>query len=61
MSDLSVEVTALKSALADPSLFARDAKAFNAKAARLADAERELSAAEEEWLALEIKREELNT
>jgi ATP-binding cassette subfamily F protein uup len=56
---LQGEITTLKAALADPSLFARDGKAFVEKAARLAKAEAALSAAEEEWLALEMKREEI--
>lgn len=57
---LSREIAALKSALDDQSLFARDAKAFNEKAERLEQAGAELAAAEEEWLALELKREALD-
>ncbi|MEQ1930294.1 MAG: ATP-binding cassette domain-containing protein [Parvularculaceae bacterium] len=56
---LTAEIAALKSALADPALFARDAKAFSDKAQGLAIAERDLAGAEEEWLALELKREAL--
>ncbi|NWG70231.1 MAG: ATP-binding cassette domain-containing protein [Parvularculaceae bacterium] len=56
---LTDEVTQLKKALEDPSLFSRDAKAFSEKAARLAAAGRELASAEEEWLTLELKRESL--
>ena len=47
-------------ALADPDLYSRDAKAFAAKTARLGAAQVELEAAETEWLELELLREELN-
>ncbi|MDZ7627686.1 MAG: ABC-F family ATP-binding cassette domain-containing protein [Parvularculaceae bacterium] len=53
------EITTLKSALGDPSLFRNDAKAFAAKAKALEEAQSALAAAEEEWLALEMKREAL--
>ncbi len=59
MDALSKEIATLKAALADQALFARDAKAFNEKVKRLEKAESELAAAEEEWLALEMKREAL--
>ncbi len=58
---LSIEIAALKSALADPALFARDAGAFAEKARRLEIAESALAAAEEEWLLLEMKRQEAET
>ncbi len=56
---LTAEIADLKSGLADQTLFARDAKAFNEKAARLDAALAELHAAEEEWLALEMKKDAL--
>jgi ATP-binding cassette subfamily F protein uup len=56
---LTKEIAALKIELADQSLFARDAGLFNEKAKRLENAEAELAAAEEEWLAIEMKREEI--
>lgn len=56
---LAKEISGLKIALADQSLFARNAQAFNEKAARLTKAESELAAAEEEWLQLEMRREEI--
>jgi ATP-binding cassette subfamily F protein uup len=59
MDALAKEISDLKIALADQSLFARNATAFNEKAARLTRAENELAAAEEEWLQLEMKREEV--
>ena len=57
LTALDDAAAALKGALADPSLFARDAKAFNDKANKLGASETALAAAEEEWLALEMKRE----
>jgi len=59
MEALTEEIAALKSSLADQSLFARDPKTFNDKARRLETAQAELAASEEEWLALEMKREEI--
>ena len=56
---LTKEIAALKIALADQALFARDGKAFNEKAKRLEEAQNGLAAAEEEWLELEMKREEI--
>lgn len=61
MDALAKEISELKIALADQSLFARNAQAFNEKAARLTKAESELAAAEEEWLQLEMKREEIES
>ncbi|MBI1365035.1 MAG: ATP-binding cassette domain-containing protein [Alphaproteobacteria bacterium] len=54
---LEQDIARLKSALADPGLFERDARAFSMAAADLAAAETALAAAEEEWLNLEMKRE----
>jgi ATP-binding cassette subfamily F protein uup len=45
--------------LADPELFTRDPRTFNALADTLAKTEEALAATEERWLALEIKREEV--
>jgi ATP-binding cassette subfamily F protein uup len=56
---LTREIAALKSALDDPGLFKSDPKAFAAKAKALEAAQSALAIAEEEWLALEIKREGL--
>jgi len=58
MTVLSQAIAALEARLADPALFARDAKAFEAAAAELAEARAALAAAEERWLELEIRREE---
>ncbi len=59
MSALQAEIETLKATLADQRLFDRDPMNFNIKAKRLSAAETELAAAEEEWLALELKREEI--
>ena len=47
-----------RAALADPGLFQRDPAAFEKTAESLRAAESDLAAAEEQWLALEILREE---
>ena len=49
----------LEDAMADSSLFEKDPKAFHARANRVAAARIELAKYEEEWLALEEKREAL--
>lgn len=56
---LENEIAALKAKLADPSFYERDPTAFGKAAADLEKAQQALGAAEEEWLALEIKRETL--
>jgi len=56
---LSAELLALEQKLADSSLFSKDPKAFAAATARHAAASAEKSAAEEQWLELEMLREEL--
>ena len=55
---LEDDIVRLKKTLADPALFERDAAAFNKAAADLEKTEAALANAEEEWLALEMKREE---
>ncbi len=59
MEKLQSEIAALQKKLDDPKLFARDAAAFNQTAAKLSEAQGALAQAEEEWLMLEMKREEL--
>jgi len=54
---LQAEVDRQKAILADPELYARDPRKFEAAAATLREAEQAHAAAEEEWLALELKRE----
>lgn len=58
---LQKDIAALKEKLDDPELFSRDAALFDKTAKTLADAEESLAAKEEEWLMLEMKREELET
>jgi len=59
MATLQEEAKKLNEALADSGLYARDAKAFADKSARLAAVQEELMAAEERWLELELLREEI--
>ncbi|MFP6746058.1 MAG: ABC-F family ATP-binding cassette domain-containing protein [Alphaproteobacteria bacterium] len=53
------EIGALERTLADPKLFGRDPAAFAAASAHLTQVMDELAGAEEDWLRLEMKREEL--
>ena len=57
MEALQAELKVLEAKLADSSLFTRDPKAFEKASMRHAAAGQELSAAEEQWLELEILRE----
>jgi len=52
-------VATLNRELADSALYARDPDQFAAKTAALAAAHDELTAAEDEWLTLEMRREEI--
>ncbi len=58
ISKLQETVRKLERPLADPELYARDPKAFAQATEALAAAQAELSAAEEQWLELEMLREE---
>jgi ABC transport system ATP-binding/permease protein len=59
IASLQARVEALNGELADPRLYARDPDQFTAKTAALATAHDELSAAEDQWLTLEMRREEI--
>jgi ABC transport system ATP-binding/permease protein len=59
IASLQVRVDELNRQLADPTLYARGPDRFAAKTAALAAAHEELSAAEDEWLRLEMRREEI--
>ncbi len=58
IAKLQETVRKLEQPLADPELYARDPKAFAQATEVLAAAQAELSAAEEQWLELEMLREE---
>ncbi len=59
MEKLRATAAKLHDILADHELYARDPKRFNDATALLAKTEAELAAAEDQWLELEILREEL--
>jgi ATP-binding cassette subfamily F protein uup len=59
IASLQERIGALNAALADPDLYTRDPGRFNATTAALAVARDELRAAEEQWLTLEMLREEI--
>ena len=59
MEKLGAEIAAQRKKLADPALFGRDPAAFNKGAAQLAGLEAELAAAEDDWLRLELLREDV--
>jgi ATP-binding cassette subfamily F protein uup len=56
---LQTEIAAHEAALADPALYLADRAAYEAATAGLTAAQADLQAAEEEWLNLELLREEL--
>jgi ATP-binding cassette subfamily F protein uup len=59
IATLTAELAKLEQKLADPGLYARDPKSFSDTTMKIANARVELSAAEDEWLRLEVLREEL--
>jgi ATP-binding cassette subfamily F protein uup len=56
---LETEVAKLNAVLDDPDLYTRDAQSFAATTTALETARSVLAAAEEQWLELEMRREEL--
>jgi ATP-binding cassette subfamily F protein uup len=56
---LQAQAEALQARLADPQFYARDRAGFEKASSELGDLQRKIAAAEEQWLALEILREEL--
>jgi len=56
---LKAEIDHLQSKLSDPTFYARDRAAFEKITATLGELQQKLTAAEEQWLELEILREEL--
>ncbi len=61
MEQAQSQIAQLKSTLADPDLFRKDPTAFNKTAGDLSALEAELADMEEEWLRLELLREELES
>jgi len=59
MPERQKEIVDLEDAMADSALFTKDPKGFQTRANRLTAARAELEGYEEEWLALEEKREAL--
>jgi ABC transport system ATP-binding/permease protein len=59
IASLQQDVERLNGALADPDLYARDPARFQRATATLATAQQTLAEAEEQWLALEMLREDL--
>jgi ATP-binding cassette subfamily F protein uup len=59
MAKLQDEIAKLQTQLDDPTLYARDRKAFDTASNAMAKAHADLTAAEEQWLELEILREEV--
>jgi ATP-binding cassette subfamily F protein uup len=59
IANLQTEIDALQAKLADPQFYARDRAAFEKVTAALGELQLKIAAAEEQWLELEILREEL--
>ncbi len=59
MEALQADIAKLQEALADPTLYSRDRARFDRFTAALEAKQAELAAAEEEWLELELLREEI--
>ena len=59
MEELQAHSAALETLLADPELYSRDPAKFEAATSALAQHQSDLAAAEEEWLELEMLREEM--
>ena len=59
IATLQADIDELQSKLADPQFYARDRAAFEKVTATLGELQLKIAAAEEQWLELEILREEL--
>jgi ATP-binding cassette subfamily F protein uup len=59
ISDMQAKSKTLQVKLDDPQLYTRDRAAFEAASAELGQLHRDIEAAEERWLALELEREQL--
>jgi ATP-binding cassette subfamily F protein uup len=60
MADLEATIAQLQKTLADPGLYGRDRPAFETGSTQLTEAQTALSACEDEWLSLEMLREDLD-
>ena len=60
IAGLQTRIATLNDALTDSELYARDPRRFGDTTAALAAAREELTAIEEQWLTLEIQREEID-
>ena len=60
MEDLQNNISDLEKILSQPELYARDPEKFGATTIELASRQSELASAEEEWLELEMLREEID-
>jgi len=60
IASLNDEIVRLERRLADPGFYARDREGFTAMGAELAQRQAELLAAEEQWLRLELLREDIH-
>jgi ATP-binding cassette subfamily F protein uup len=61
MAKLQAEIAAQQRHLDDPNLYQKDRKKFDLASAAIAAAQKELEAAEERWLELEMLREEIES
>ena len=59
IAKLETEIERLNALLADPALYSRDPKAFADASAKLTAAQAAKARAEDEWLELEMIREEI--
>jgi ATP-binding cassette subfamily F protein uup len=59
IADMQAKMKTLTAKLDDPQLYARDRAIFEAASAEIGQLQRDIEAAEERWLALELEREEL--
>lgn len=59
MSELEAMIQSLRDVLADPQLYTRDPEKFSQTSEKLDQAERDLTSCEEEWIELEMKKENI--
>ena len=61
IANLQTEANALQIKLEDPHFYVRDRAGFERATVALGELQRRIAAAEEQWLTLEILREELSS